>query len=166
MCKKIIDILIVSIVFIFISTPTVANANMYTLNDLIENSKLLDKKEIIVQGEAIGEDLNRGDYTWVNINDTTNAIGVYMTTKDSNEITMFGSYKKVGDKIEVKGVFNRVCKEHGGDMDIHSKEVTIIEKGELKNENIPSYKIILAVVLTIITFVSGFYLYKLLNNKN
>lgn len=160
MYKKISKaLLIISICTIFI-IPLKISANEYTINDLIENGKSFDKKEITIKGEVIGESLKRDDHTWININDTTNAMGVYMRTEDANKVSKFGGYSKVGDTIDVKGTFNRACSEHGGDMDIHAKEVNVIKEGKKTIEIIEKNKIYTGIVSTVIVIFMGYIVYK------
>ena len=103
MYKKITKILLVVTICIFFGLPTKVNASIYSLNDLIENGKTFDKKEVTVKGEAIGEALERKDYTWINISDTTNAMGIYMTKEDADKVKTYGGYSKIGDTIQVSG---------------------------------------------------------------
>lgn len=165
MYNKIIrlPILVLCIFFSFIIS---VDAEDYTLNDLIEKGKELNGKQVVISGEAIGEPLNRGENTWVNINDKTNAMGVYMDTNYSNKITTYGGFNKIGDTIKVSGVFNRACKEHGGDMDIHALNVDILENGKKLEDKVPIYKIVLCFILTIITSILGMIVYKILNKNN
>lgn len=160
MFKKIIIIMCLTITCFSIIIPIKANANDYTLNDLIEKGKLLDGRELVLKGEAVGEEIKRGDYSWININDTTNAMGIYMTKEDSLKVKNYGGYNKRGDILEVVGTFNRACKEHGGDMDVHAIDVLVIEKGELTKYKLPKEKIILAIIMPILTLVIGGFLYK------
>lgn len=157
--------LVVVFICIFISIGTTVYSQGYTLNDLIEEGKELDGQNIVIKGEAIGEVLNRNIYSWVNINDKTNAMGIYMKTSDSEKITQYGGYNKIGDTIEVRGIFNRACKEHGGDMDVHAKEVIVVDKGKVLKDSIPKYKVILSIVLTTLTCIISIILYKNLKKK-
>lgn len=160
MFKKIGIILSLIIVQFFTIMTVRVNANDYTLNDLINNGKLYDKKEVRVEGEAIGEALSRDKYSWININDKTNALGVYMTNEDSIKVKMYGGYEKIGDTIEVVGTFNRACKEHGGDMDIHAKEVNVIEEGRLLKNGVSKEKIFLTILLAMTALVLAYISYK------
>ncbi len=130
------------------------------INQLIEQAAELDNKEVTVQGEAIGEVLNRGDYSWININDGTNAIGVWMKATDAQKIGSFGDYKKKGDTIRIDGVFHRACAEHGGEADIHSSTMNILEKGYPTVAQIPFDKIIAAILLGFAAMVLVFLLHK------
>lgn len=152
-CKEIILI----VVFALLLSLSCAAFEVVKLNDLVENGKAFDGKSVTVQGEAIGEAMNRGDYTWVNINDGTNAMGIWLTSKNAKEITYFGDYKHKGDTVSVTGTFNRACTEHGGDTDIHSSTFEIIQKGNVVKENINPVKIIISVVLLAVTIIVAFF---------
>jgi len=110
------------------------------INALIENAKELDGKEVTVQGEAIGERMDRGDYSWVNINDGTNAIGLWIEKSEAEKITCYGTYKFKGDMVHVTGIFYRACSEHGGEADLHGGSVVIAEEGYYVAEKIPFLK--------------------------
>jgi len=151
---------IILILFIAILCPGIGRAADITgLNELVENGKAFDGKNVTVQGEALGEAMERGEYAWVNISDPTNIMGVWMKVKDAEKIAFFGDYKHKGDIIKISGKFHRACKEHGGDMDIHSVTVEIIEKGHFIIEEVGTRKITVGIVLTILTLIiAGFYL--------
>jgi hypothetical protein len=146
--RKILKILIVTVLLLFtFSAQAFAASKTTEINQLIENAKALDGKEVTVQGEAIGEPLPRGDDCWININDGTNAIGIWMKTTVAQKIASFGDYKNKGDVIRVTGIFNRACAEHGGEADIHNNTMLIVQKGTPVKEQIPTVKIIAAVLL-------------------
>ena len=91
--------------------------------ELINNAKLYDGKVISYEGEVIGDIMKRGDYAWINLNDGKNAIGIWASLALVRDIGYTGSYKSVGDGVEVTGVFRRACPEHGGDLDIHAQAI-------------------------------------------
>ena len=99
--------------------------------ELIEKAKELDGQEVIYEGEVIGEVMTRGDYSWVNLNDGLNAVGVWMGNNSLGLIYFAGGYKSRGDWLRVRGVFNRACRRHGGDLDIHAEEAVKIRSGRL-----------------------------------
>jgi hypothetical protein len=103
---------------------------------LIKNAKELDGKTVVYVGEVIGDIMPRGDFVWVNVNDGKNAIGIWMTKEMTKEIIFSGSYKTTGDLLEVTGIFNKACKEHGGDLDIHALSVKKIDAGRIMNEKL------------------------------
>jgi hypothetical protein len=144
---------------ILLAVPCAASENITKINDLIEQSIALDNTEVTVQGELIGEALERGDYTWININDTTNAIGIWVKKSDIDQIQFYGDYKHKGDLVKIAGVFHKACSEHGGDVDIHCTDIKIIETGHNIHEQISTYKVVLTVSLILIAaFIVIIYL--------
>jgi hypothetical protein len=96
---------------------------------LLDNTFGYDGMEVVYLGEAVGDVMKRGEYAWVNVYDGTYAVGVYAPSRLLGDVNVLGDYAHRGDMIEVTGVFNRACREHGGDMDIHAREVRLIAKG-------------------------------------
>lgn len=123
------------------------------INDLIEHAKTMDGREVIVQGEAIGERMDRGDYSWVNINDGTNAVGLWLKKSEAEKVATFGNYKNKGDTIQVTGVFYRACNEHGGETDFHAESISIVKNGDLVKRKVPYSKVIAAITLCIIAII-------------
>ncbi|MCM8823850.1 MAG: hypothetical protein NC822_04145, partial [Candidatus Omnitrophica bacterium] len=79
----------------------------------------------------------------------------------AKEVSFTGNYRYNGDWIEIKGIFNRACLQHGGDLDIHAKTIRIIRKGSLREDKIPAFKINLGVSLIIAyLLLTGSYLLK------
>lgn len=147
MCK-IQKIMLITIITVIFSSLTVLASEVTTsVSDLIDNGHKYDSKVINIQGEAIGELLERGEYSFVNINDGTSAIGIYLKTIDGEMIKSYGNYHKIGDSVRVTGVFNRACKEHGGDMDIHCDSMQIVSNGYESTHIISKFKIIFIIVL-------------------
>lgn len=147
------------ILFIMTLFSGVCEAVQYTtLNDLVENGKQMNNKKITVKAEAIGESMKRGNFAWINVNDTTNSMGIWMKKEDSDKVKVFGDYKHKGDIIEISGIFNRACSEHGGDMDIHADDVKIMKKGFETVEIIHNDKKIVAGILSVIACILiGYY---------
>jgi len=140
---------------IFVSTfcfllSAFALAEPVSSSDLINNAKQYDGKEVIYSGEVIGDVMVRGKFAWINVNDTKNAIGIWLPQPLVKEISTTGHYKAKGDIVEVKGKFNRACIEHGGDLDIHASILQIIQKGENVDEVISPRKIKVAIAFLII----------------
>lgn len=144
---KHIKTLIITLFIIFSLSLNVKAAEITDINNLIEYAKEFDGQEVTVQGEAIGERLDRGDYSWVNINDSTNAIGIWLNKNEAEGVTYYGDYKHKGDIIRITGIFHRACNEHGGEADLHTNSIEIIKEGHIVKEQIPSSKIIAAVIL-------------------
>ena len=155
---KVTRALILTVVAFFLFAGVAFGIETISINQLIENAKVMDGKTVVVQGEAIGEVLERGNNAWVNINDGTNAIGIWLKLEDANKIKVFGDYLNIGDKVKVTGVFNRACVEHGGDMDIHAISIEVVENGYPVKEKVPSQKIVIGIILVVVTLmVTGFY---------
>ena len=107
-----------------------------TSTDLINNAKDFDGQIIIYQGEVIGEVMARGEYAWVNLNDGKNALGIWLKKDLVGAIANAGSYKTIGDTVEIAGVFHRSCLDHGGDLDIHAESLRLIKGGNRVKEHL------------------------------
>lgn len=118
---------------------------------LIEHAKFYDGKIVTYRGEAVTAVMMRGEYAWVNVNDGDNAIGVWCKASSMEQVKFLGNYKTRGDIVEIVGVFNRACQEHGGDLDIHADTVTVKRSGRAIPEVIDINKIQLIVVLFLAT---------------
>lgn len=114
---------------------------------LIDHAREYDGKVVVYAGEAIGEVMPRGAFAWVNLNDGKNAIGCWMQLKLARTIFHTGTYKAKGDWIEVSGIFNRACPEHGGDLDIHVQALRTVYSGRQFTEHAQADKQNLALVL-------------------
>lgn len=139
-----------------------ALANPVDSTTLLNNSFKYDGKTVEFQGEAIGEIMKRGKYAWVNIHDGQNAIGVFMKYEDAKKIKYLGRYLVKGDIVLVKGIFNRSCKVHGGDTDIHALEVQIVKRGYKVQESVDRTKAIFAIL---IFSVGSFLMWLVFKNK-
>ena len=130
---------------------------------LVEEPKTYDGVEVDFTGEVIGEAMVRGDMAWLHINDDAyyvrnveegaelggyNAgMAVWLAADDADAITYFGDYKHEGDIVTIVGTFNAACAEHGGDMDIHARELAVVQAGHVVVDQIRPEKAIVAVVL-------------------
>ncbi|MDD5255748.1 MAG: DNA-binding protein [Candidatus Omnitrophica bacterium] len=128
--------------------------------ELVSRTDLYDGKTVVYEGEAIGDIMVRGDHAWVNLHDGSYAIGVWIKREAAALITHTGGYKSKGDWVEVTGVFNKACPQHGGDLDIHGESLRIITPGALRQEMVSQDKkniaYILAGVLCLVMIVSLF----------
>jgi hypothetical protein len=137
---------------------TVCYAQHISSTELINNAKEYDGKGVVYVGEAVGDVMVRGDFAWVNINDGENAIGVWLNKELAKEIQFTGSYHNKGDRLEITGVFQRNCIQHGGDMDIHAQSIRKISPGRVVGEELDTGKrnfifILLAVLCLVFVFV-------------
>ena len=140
----------------FSLSAQVCAAAAIAINTLIEKSQAFDGQTVTVEGEAIGEAMLRGEYAWINISDNTNAIGVWLKASDAQTITSFGDYRHKGDTVKITGTFSRNCTEHGGDVEIHSRTLEIVERGYNKPEEITQLKIQAALALSFFAFLTAY----------
>ncbi|MBP7215680.1 MAG: DNA-binding protein [Candidatus Omnitrophica bacterium] len=122
-------------------------AQPLSAEQLISQAKAYDGKTVTFRGEVIGDVMARKDFAWVNVHDGAVAIGVWMPRTLTQIIALTGSYKSKGDIIEVTGLFNRACLEHGGDLDIHAQAVQKITDGRLLSRRLSPDKTNLALGL-------------------
>jgi hypothetical protein len=106
-----------------VSADTISSSN------LINKSKEYDNKEIVYEGEIIGDIMARGKHAWINLSDGINAIGIWVDRAMLNDIKYTGDFGFKGDIVEVKGVFHRSCLDHGGDLDIHALSIKVVRRG-------------------------------------
>lgn len=144
--KSLISIVVLCTVMLFTGSQASA-ASAVPINDLIEKAIEYDGRTVTVQGEALGEVLERGEYAWVNISDGGNAIGIWMTLEDAEKIKFFGDYKNIGDTLLITGVFSRNCAEHGGEVDIHCGTLEILSPGHRVAEAVGLSKILITLLL-------------------
>jgi len=133
---------------------------------LIENANSFDGKTVTFRGEAIGV-MTRGDFAWVNILDGEYAVGVWCRADNAKKVSFIGDYGHVGDTVEVIGTFHMACEltEHGGDLDIHADNFTIVATGREvdRSANLPLAA--LSVVLVVVAIFVVFYTWRVRNEK-
>lgn len=122
-----------------------ASDNPTSINDLVGNPSEYDNQTVTLTGEVIGELMVRQDGCWVNMNDGTNAVGIWISKTDADLIEIFGDYKHTGDTITVTGIFYESCPEHGGEPDVHGSSLSVENRGVEQRETISVEKILLAV---------------------
>jgi hypothetical protein len=128
-------------------------AQAVSSGELINKAKDYDNQTVIYQGEVIGDVMARGEYAWVNLNDGKNALGIWVKKGLVGEIANAGSYKAIGDTIEVSGVFHRSCPEHGGDLDIHAQSLRVVKSGNRVKQHLSSRRQKIALGLGIILII-------------
>ena len=144
--SKIISALLILVICLF-PAPALASGTEVTSNDLIDQAREYDSREVIYTGEVIGDIMARGDHAWINVSDGSNAIGIWVKTADMQGIDTAGRYNMHGDTIKVTGVFHRACAEHGGDFDIHADKLELVEKGYAVAHPADPVKTVVACVL-------------------
>jgi hypothetical protein len=146
--------------------------NEYSSTDLVESPKQLDGMEVTFAGEVIGEAMVRGDMAWLHINDDAyyvknveegaqlggynTGMAVWLPADLLDEVDHYGDYRHEGDIVEVEGVFNAACPEHGGDMDIHATSLRLVQTGHEVVDPIRPQKVAWAAALVAVAL--GLYL--------
>lgn len=127
-------------------------ATVYTPTELINNALKLDKQEIELQGEAVGEVIERDNgKCWINIFDGSNAIGVYIDIEEAKKIGIFGTHKFKGDIVAIKGKLFANDESTGGELDVQGKSLKVMTPGHPILHPVPLWKIIFAVAGVIST---------------
>lgn len=124
-----------------------AQAEALTSDELISQAKMYDGQEVQYEGEPIGSVLKRGDFVWLNVNDGSNAIAVWMPQAAASIVRFIGGYGIEGDRVEIVGVFHRACPQHGGALDIHARTMNVLQEGRIKAQSLDRRKIMILIVL-------------------
>lgn len=138
-----------SINMVFGETTLRKTPDFPTVFKLLEKQSELDETEITFHGELIGQPIFEKKGVFVNVMDNEfNALGIYLLKTDLTKLTHYGRHGQKGDYIQVTGTFHKVCKQHGGDTDLHAKILSVVKPGEtIPEPKIHSYKIALSVTL-------------------
>jgi hypothetical protein len=147
-------------IFTGILIASSASVMEVTSTELINNAKEYDKKEVIYSGEVIGDIMKRDEYAWINVSDGDNAIGIWLPFEETKKIEYTGQYRYRGDIVKITGIFNRACPEHGGDLDIHSKSIEVVERGYEIKTNINFYWLLTGIILFIIAMTLTLIIYR------
>lgn len=133
---------------------------------LVEENEQYDGTDVTFIGEVIGEAMQRGTMAWLHVNDDpyyvknveegaqlggyNSGMAIWASADLAGQITHFGDYKHEGDIVEVTGVFNAACAEHGGDMDIHATTLEVLEVGHEVVDPIHMPKVLWAIGLSLV----------------
>ncbi|MGE5279185.1 MAG: DNA-binding protein [Deltaproteobacteria bacterium] len=140
-----------------------AAGEVLSADELIGAARVYDGRVVDFEGEAIRAVLPRGDHAWINLNDGTAAIGVWVPLAAAAEVRYAGAYKLRGDRALVRGVFHRACPEHQGALDIHAVSFRVAVAGGPLEEHLGRRKVVaLAVLLGVL---SCLLIFNLLNRK-
>lgn len=123
------------------------HAQTMTIAQLIEQAPDVNETTVILEGEAILEPLERGEYVWININDRSGALGLWMSADLADRVSRYGKYDMRGDLLRIEGVFYRACEEHGGDMDVHVRTLSVIKAGYPIKHPVDVWRFTIAVIL-------------------
>ena len=76
-------------------------------------------------------------------------LGVWLPAAEAERVKVVGRYGTVGDFVEVRGIFNADCAEHGGDVDIHAFSLEVIVPGR-EIDTSPDWMLYLAAALSLL----------------
>jgi hypothetical protein len=143
------------------SLPSVAAEASSTT--LVEEAAKWNGRKIIFTGEAVGEGMVRGLKCWIHLNDDAymwknieegaklggynSGQAIWVDAGLVRKITYYGNYLHEGDIVKVTGTFNSVCRDHGGDMDIHADTLEIVRIGHPVGHVINYRRAVLALIL-------------------
>lgn len=171
MRKTILLIITVLILIGASATVSLGYEELYYLNtgDLYREPHKYDKVRVAIKGEVIGDVIKAQGTYWVNINDDVYArksiaegsvprgqnsgIGVALGKDLLKKIEHTGDYFQKGDVVEVQGIFNESCSEHGGEMDIHAESLKIIKEGYPIRHEIKPGLVIAAGILFLVVII-------------
>ena len=140
--KYLVSVLICFLAFIF-----AAFAQSSQIADLINEGTLHNGKRVVIEGEAIGHLMQRGDFAWFNVNDGTLGIGVWAPVELVSQIKFLGRHAVIGDQAKIEGIFNSHCAMHGGDTDIHADSIVVTTVGREKALSHDPKKVNILIVL-------------------
>lgn len=128
--RRLVVIALCAALVLSVATRAVAAPAPLTPAEAVALALESDGAPATVHGEALGEALAApGGKRWVNIGREGTAIGVVMTAEQAAEVPRFGLYRQRGATLEVSGVLNSACDEHGGDLDLHADTVSVLDEG-------------------------------------
>ncbi|MDR2431455.1 MAG: DNA-binding protein [Candidatus Margulisbacteria bacterium] len=144
-------------IFIFMLTVWAFAAREYSSGALLNLPREYDNIPVLYRGEVIGDIMPRGENVWFNVSDGGHAIGIFAPRELAAKIRVAGRYQQTGDTVEILGEFHRACAKHGGDLDIHATEITVLNPGFAAPQAVDKNKIILAGVLSGLALVLYFW---------
>ncbi|MDI7253376.1 MAG: hypothetical protein QME89_12595, partial [Actinomycetota bacterium] len=139
--------LALAIAFPLASSPRAWGADgLVTVQELVERAEEYDGQEVVIEGEAVGDVMIRGEEAWITVNDdpysrrsleeggefaglSNCGIGVVLPRKEAEKVKVLGSYKHHGDRVRVRGIFHRADPSHGGDTVIEGRFLEVVEPG-------------------------------------
>lgn len=104
-------------------------AERVTTRQLIIYADKFNSKDVILQGEVIGDIMRRGDFVWFNLQDDFNVMGIWASQNIVGEITTLGDYRHKGDTVEVKGKFLKADPELKGELCVRAQKINVVRQG-------------------------------------
>ena len=149
------------VLLLFMVPPASAESG----KELVENSRSFDGNIVTFRGEVVGV-LMRGDSAWVNVLDNGVAIGVWCRADYAKKVSIVGDYTHIGDTVEVAGTFHFACTEHGGDLDIHAENFTVLVNGIAVERTPNLLAVLLSAVLVAVAIFTVFWLRRIRGERS
>ena len=128
------------------AVPGLAHASeaaTVSISELVSMESGLDGERVRFSGEVVSEQLRGGDgHVWLNVLSEGIAVGVWLPKAEADKVTAFGDWEQDGDMVEIVGVLNEACDQHGGDLDIHGESVTVLTAGTPREHPVAWWKIV------------------------
>ena len=110
-----------------------------SISDLSSADTYYDNQTVQVVGEAIGDSIRSGlsnRHKWITLSSEGDSatLSVYMTAEQAAKIDAFGKYGTRGTTLQVRGTFHLVCPDHEGLSDLHAEVVTVVTRGEHRED--------------------------------
>lgn len=111
--------------------------------DLVSMTSGLDGQTVTFEGEVVSEALAGGrEHVWLNVLSDGVAIGVWMPEAMAGQVEEFGRWSHDGDIVRITGVLNEACDTHGGDLDVHAEELTVLTAGTARSHSVEYWKLV------------------------
>ncbi len=138
---------IIVILFCLFGFPGLTFSQNLSSSTLINHAQEYDAQTVIYSGEVIGDIMLRGEFAWLNIHDGEHALGVWVKSAIAKTVQFTGNYKTRGDILEITGILNRACLQHGGELDIHAQIVRKVSPGRIVKEKLNFDKVRFSFIL-------------------
>jgi hypothetical protein len=138
-----------------VALPTPARgAEVYSPAELVPQAVTLDGTMVTMAGEAIGDRMrgDEPDHQWINLLGAGTAVGVYMPSALADQVSVYGDYDHMGDVVEVRGIFNAACDQHGGDLDVHAESLVLLTAGRVRAHETRSWEGIVGGACLVLAF--------------
>lgn len=159
--------LIGSLIVTVLMVPGVASAAApeVTSGQLVEEAQKWDGQRVSFTGEAVGSAMDRGEFTWLHLNDDVYGMAqgvqpvrlqgynsgqaVLVPSELAARVSRFGSYRERGDLVTIEGTFYAADPRFGGDMLIEAESLSIERSGEALVDDPQSWKFVVLVTLAV-----------------
>lgn len=137
------------------AAPAGAAVRVDSFLSLLRDGKRYDGMEIEVEGEAVGDVMPRGPFTWVNLRSPEDvALGIVLSPAQARLIRRTGDYTGAGDRIRAVGIFHRFAGRYGGETCLVAREVTVVRRGAATPHPVSGKRVTVALCSTALAAIS------------